>query len=59
MNFTNIVKADLGSSCQGLSNGGLGIVVAFTGFSGIVFCVRLVGVQCSCIGYGNEPSQGM
>ena len=32
MNFTKIVRADLDSPCQELSNDGLGIVVALTVF---------------------------
>ena len=37
MNFTKIEQADLDSTRRELSNGGLGIVVVLTVFSGIIF----------------------
>ena len=44
MNFRKIVKADLDFPRRELSNGGLGIVVAFMFFSGIIFvCVSTGG----------------
>ena len=44
MNFTKIVKAGLDSSLRELSNGGLGIIAALTGFPAINFsCVSTGG----------------
>ena len=43
MNFTKIDQADLDSPCQELSNGGLGIVVAFPVCSGIEFSRACTG----------------
>ena len=48
MDFTKIVKAELDSPRQELSNGGLGIVVALSVFSEIVFLCACTGVQSSC-----------
>ena len=49
MNFTKTVKADLDSPRRELSHGGLGIVVTLLVRWQIFFCVRLLGVQSSCI----------
>ena len=48
MTFTKLDQADLDFPCRELFNGGLGIVVALTGFSGIVLCVFILGGQYSC-----------
>ena len=48
IHFTKIDQADLDSPHRELSNGGLGIVVALTFFSGIIFCLLVLGVQSSC-----------
>ena len=46
--ISKIVKADLNSPCRELSKRGLGIIVALSVFSGIIFRVFLLGVQSSC-----------
>ena len=47
MNFTKIVKTDLDSPCQELSNSGLGIFLVISIFRRSIFCVRLQGIQFS------------
>ena len=49
MNFAKIVKSDLNSPRRELSDGGLGIFVAFMVFRQLMFCVFLLGVQSSCM----------
>ena len=50
MDFTKIVKEDLDSPCQELSNGGLGIVVAVMDFPEIIIFV--------CFYWGSNPAGG-
>ena len=59
MNFTKIVKADLDSPRRELSNGGLGIVVALSGFLAIDFvCVSTGGpIQLYAMGSGTAHEQ--
>ena len=48
MDHTKMNPKYLDSPCQDLSVCGLGFVVALTVFTGIDFCVRVLGIQSSC-----------
>ena len=48
MDHTKINTAYLDFPRRELSNGGLGFVVALLVRQGVIFCVRLLGVQSNC-----------
>ena len=43
MDLTKMDQSELGSPCQELSKGGLGIVAALSLFSGIIFLLAHIG----------------
>ena len=49
MDHTKLDQADLDFPCRELSVRGLGFIVGLLFFLKLIFCVRLLGVQSSCI----------